>query len=159
MNGSLSPPSSCFGFSLPRLKPEPIVVLISMSVRPIAFAAVCRSVIVLSMSPAPMCAWRPSVNAALFSASLRPPFAAIPISATMLSLTLLKYCWLICVCSLQKCAAPDVRTRLLLEAEVVVSFSLQSLRRCLRWGRSRGCRLRVSLWRLYPLNDREAKVI
>ena len=40
--------SSSFGLSPPRLKPLPIVALISWSCRPIAFAALCNSLIAAS---------------------------------------------------------------------------------------------------------------
>ena len=79
--------SSCFGFSPPRLKPDPMVALISGSFNPICFAAPCRSTMAASNSAGARCACLPSVKAALFSTSLRPPFMACTTSPKTLSRT------------------------------------------------------------------------
>ena len=59
--GTVSLFSNIFGFSPPRLKPDPIVALISTSFKPMLLAAVCKSVIARSMTFAPRCACLPSV--------------------------------------------------------------------------------------------------
>ena len=97
--GTASEFSNCFGFSPPRLKPDPIVALISGSFNPICFAAPCKSTIALSNNAGAKCACLPSVNAALLSTSLRPPRNACTTSPTTLSRTFSKYVSLICYTS------------------------------------------------------------
>ena len=89
--GTASEFSKIFGFSPPRFNPLPMVDLISMSFSPACRAAECSSMMAASSCAGARCAWRPSVNAALFSVSLRPPFVACMTSVATFSRTLWKY--------------------------------------------------------------------